>query len=220
LGAMTTRDRAHLLAIPPEAVSDDMTTFVRVGGGLFMRGGGSTDYFCGRCGRLLLFAMDPHSVTDVWFKCPKCGWLNGMDISLGWAKYVIKELEEHKLSLQRIEQLLDDIKGFEGPVEDYVGRNSDIGPALGWLGRISIGTIVAILSLLYVVYAQQQNLDVAKEGLEVAKQQLTVAQKQVVPAPMSSEEIVQIARELHRLQSEVRIKPPKSSKRPGHGRKR
>jgi hypothetical protein len=210
---MAGKNRARLLAIPPEAASDEMTTLVRVGTGLFLRGEGSTDYFCGRCGRLLLFGAEPHSVLDVWFKCPKCLWLNGMDISLGWAKYVINELEKGKLSLERIEQLLDNLQSFDGPVEDFVKRNDDVGPALGWLGKIGIGTIVAILTLLYMVYAQQQNLDAAKEGLDIAKQQLTLDQKRLVPASLSPQQILEIARELHRLQGEVQLKPPPPSSR-------
>jgi hypothetical protein len=59
-----------------------------------------------------------------------------------------------------------------------------------------------------MVYAQQQNLDAAKEGLDIAKQQLTLDQKRLVPASLSPQQILEIARELHRLQGEVRLKPP------------
>ena len=204
-----------MLAIPADAASDNMTKFVRSGGkGIFMSGAGGTDYVCGRCGRLLLLAVDPHSISDIWFQCPKCSWFNGMDISLGWAEYVIKKLEERKLSLERIEQLLDEIQNLDGPVEEFFERNKDVGPVLKWLGKINLATVAAILTLLYMIYAQQQNVDAAKQGLSVARQQLTVAEKQQAPRALSPADIQRIATELHRLQGEIQIKrPPKPPSR-------
>lgn len=211
---MSAQGRERLLAIPPEAASEEMTRFVRIGTGLFMTGGGATDYFCGHCGRLLLLRVAPHSVLDVWFTCPKCQWLNGMDISLGWAKYVVEQLEQRKLTLERIEQLIDDLRSFDGTVDGFVERNSDVGPVLGWLSKLSPATIIAILTLLYMVYAQQQNLEAAKEGLSVVRQQLTVAQKGAVPDSLSPQQILEIAEALHRLQGEIQTKrpPPPPSK--------
>jgi hypothetical protein len=216
-----TRERARLLAIPPEAASDEMSTLVRVGGGIFMQGGGGTDYLCGHCGRLLLLSVDPHSVRDVWFICPKCGWFNGMDVSLGWAQYVIEKLEERKLPLQRIEELLDEIEGLDdGSIEEFFERNDDAGAALRWLGKLSLGALVSILTLLYTIYAQHQNMDVAKQGLDVAKKELSIAEKQSTPHALSPQDIERIARALHRLQGEIQIKqPPRPQKRAGRVRK-
>jgi hypothetical protein len=83
-----------------------------------------------------------------------------------------------------------------------------------WLSKLSLATIIAILTLLYMVYAQQQNLEAAKEGLDVARRQLTVAQKSAVPDSLSPQQILEIAESLHRLQGEIQTKrpPPPPSK--------
>jgi hypothetical protein len=207
------RPAHRLLAIPPESAKAGMAIIAYSGAGVPMRGEGSTDFLCGRCGRLLLFAVDPGQIRNLWFTCGKCGWLNGMDIDLGWAQYVIEELETRRLSLERLERLIEDVKTHRGPVDELVERNSDVGPWLRWVARIGVPALLTLLTLLYTIYSTQQSHQVAEEQLDVAREQLEVSRDQAQPRALTPEDLRRLADELHRLQEEIQIKPPPRSPR-------
>ena len=207
------RNRQRLLAIPPESVNDKMSAIVYTGTGVPMSGDGDTDFFCGRCGRIMVSRGSPHTLQNLWLRCVKCGWFNGMDIDLGWAQFVVNELEQRRLSLERIEQILEDIKTNQGSAEDIVKRNPDLGKPGAWIAKISVATLVAVLTLFYVIWSSERSLDVAREGVDVAKEQLEVAKRQATPRPLSVQEIRQIAEDLHGLQQDIQLGPPKSSGR-------
>jgi hypothetical protein len=155
----------------------------------------------------MFYGLEPNTIQDVWFPCPKCKWLNGMDVGLGWAKYVVDELTRRNLSLERIERLLEDVKAHQGSLEELIERNRDVGPILGWLSRINLATLIAFLALVYTVYSSERGQRIAQDQLDATRQEATQQQQ------LSAEDIERLARELHRLQQEVQIKPPKSSGR-------
>lgn len=168
---MTRRGRRRLLAIPPESKSERMSALVHTGRSIYFEGNDDKqpDWFCGRCGRILAVRIAPGQIRNLWLACPKCSWLNGFDIDLGWAKYVVEELEARRLSLERLEQLLDDLKDESVTTEEFLDRNPDVAGPIAWLARISLPTLVAILTLIYMVYsgersAPRRRADEAGEG--------------------------------------------------------
>ncbi|HET6865665.1 MAG TPA: hypothetical protein VFH80_07070, partial [Solirubrobacteraceae bacterium] len=163
--------------------------------------------------RILAQNVQEHFLLNIWLDCPGCSWLNGMDIDLAWAKYVVSELQERKLSLERVEELLTELREWRGSVDGFIARNPDIsnGPMF-WLAKISLGTLIAILALLYSIYSTHQSDEIARQSLRVEQEQLHAAGRQP-EAVLTPAEIQQLATELHRLQEEVRIKPPPSPPR-------
>lgn len=215
---MANRPRRRLLAIPPESHSEQMAVFVRKGQGLVVEGemDGEPDWFCGRCGRLLAVKVPQGQIRGIWLTCTKCSWLNGFDVDLTWARYVVEQLEERKLTLARLHELLDDLK--EGPgADEFLARNADVaqGP-IGWLAKISVPTLVAILTLLYFIYSGERTHETTREQLKVQKEQLEVQRDAQKSKTLTPEDIREIAQRLHELQEGVRLKPP--PKPPGKAR--
>lgn len=193
-----------------------MSVLVTAHSGVTLRGGGNSAYLCGRCGRILAFGIEANQILNVWVTCPKCEWLNGFDLDLGWAKYVVDQLVERKLSVARLAELLEDARNVSLSPEEFAERNPDAGPAVHWLRRISVSTLVAVLALLSSIYLGQKSLNLAEESLRVDRESRDLAEgqlkKQAAPT-LSEEDVLRIARELHKLQEEVRLKPPPDSPR-------
>ena len=96
-----------------------------------------------------------------------------LDVDLGWAKCIVQELERLKLSAERIEQLLDDLKDESATPDEFLDRNHDVarGP-IGWLARISPATLPAIPTLMYMVYSEERSARLADQQLKGAQEQL------------------------------------------------
>jgi hypothetical protein len=127
-----------------------------------------------------------------------------MDFGLEWATYVVGELEARQLSLERLRELIDDLKEHKGTADDFISANPEIGAAaLSWLANLQ--TLLAILTLLYAIYLGQRTLNVADQQLDVAEHQLDLARRQSAPRALTADEIRRLAAELHRLQQAVQI---------------
>lgn len=185
-----------------------MSALVHTGRSIYFEGNDDKqpDWFCGRCGRILAVRIAPGQIRNLWLACPKCSWLNGFDIDLGWAKYVVEELEARRLSLERLEQLLDDLKDESVTTEEFLDRNPDVAGPIAWLARISLPTLVAILTLIYMVYSGERSARLAEEQTKLAKEQQRVARSD--PEVMTPQDVERIARRLHELQEAVQVKPP------------
>jgi predicted RNA-binding Zn-ribbon protein involved in translation (DUF1610 family) len=194
-----------------------MTRFQLLGrGSVLMVGEGDHDYVCGRCGRLLLYRMQEHQVLGGWFDCPKCGWLNGIDIELGWAIYVVEQLTSLELTAERLREVVETLRATPADqVADVAAR--ELGSAGGWLARISGGLVVAVLALLVQIYYGQASLDVSRESRDLARD--AVDQQRQQPRQITPADVRRVATELHRLQREIEVRPPKSPRRRGGSRK-
>lgn len=202
----STNERINLIAIPPEAKQARMSVLVHTGDGIFFNGPGNIDWHCGRCGRVLAVNQAPHSMENLWLTCQDCGWLNGLDMDLGWAEYVMKALLRRKLSLKRIQEIAKDAQDVGLSDEEFADRTADAGPALLWLRKISVPLLVMVLTLLVGVYYNQRELDVSEKALQVAEQaahstgKRSPTRRQAKPA-----DVQRLVRELHRLQREIRL---------------
>jgi hypothetical protein len=220
------RQRIRLLAIPPESVSDEMSRLVCTINGVYIEGerrADGNDYLCGRCGRLLALKLGDGQVRNLWLTCPGCSWINGVDVDLGWAQYVADELQERKLSIQRIEELVlelkEELKEGQDTAEAFLKRNPDVakGP-VGWMARISLAAVLTILSLLLTIYYGQHQTDLAQEQVDLAREQLKLAQDESPaaehdPPVLTAQDIKRLVKELHALQVEIQQKPPPKSTR-------
>jgi phage FluMu protein Com len=188
-----------------------MSVLVTTGRGLYFTGDGGADWLCGRCGRLLALNIAEGQIQNLWLTCPKCRWLNGFDIDLGWARYVVRELEDRKLSLERIEQLLADLRDESATPEQFLAQNPDVahGP-IGWLARISLTAVITVLTLLYAIYSGERSAQIVREQARVAKEQVELQRKAAGGKgdALSLRDIENIAQRLHDLQQTVQIKPP------------
>jgi hypothetical protein len=123
----------------------------------------------------------------------------------------VEQLEDRKVSLARIEQLLGDLRAESATTEQFLARNSDLadGP-IGWLARISLGTLLAVLALVFTVYSSERSARTAEEQLRVAEEQVELQRDALrgEAQALTPEDVQRIARRLHELQQEVQIKPP------------
>jgi phage FluMu protein Com len=192
-----------------------MTAFTLAHGGLIFAGEGDRDLFCGRCGRLLARGVDPGTVRDLWVVCPKCKWINGLDLGLAWAEHVVKLLTEREFSLERLREIAKDAHNPDISNDEFAARTTDAGPAVSWLRKISVPLLVSILTLLATVYFGIQQLDIAEQTLKASER---ATQRPLAPRQATYDDVVRLARELHRLQGEIRLRPPPRSTRGGkHG---
>jgi hypothetical protein len=183
-----------------------MSRLVQTGKGIYFEGEGpgGADYFCGRCGRILAMNVLEGRIRDLWLTCPGCGWINGFDLDLGWARYVVTELRALKLSQERIEALLEEARQWQGSADEFFKRNPAVaGGVLHWLSRIDWVLVVALLTFFHDLYAT----DIRDP--EPPRVEVTVQQPATPPPRMSDEDVRRLAAEVHRLQEEVvRAKPP------------
>ena len=195
-----------------------MSVMRNVTGGLIFRGEGDTDFFCGRCGRILAVGVEDQQIANIWIQCPKCQWINGTDMSLAWAQYAIEQLHAAKLSRERVAELREELINLKGSVDEFLDRNPDIAPAARWLVKINAAVLLAVLTLLHSVYSDAASRRIAKDALDAARQPRPAQVQDTQPRPLTPDEVHRIAVELHRLQSEVELRRPKSSGR--HKRRR
>lgn len=161
--------------------------------------------------------VDGSQFRDVWLVCPKCEWHNGFDLGLEWAEYVVKQLKDREISLQRIGELVDELRTWQGTTAEFFASNQDVssGP-LAWIGRISLPTLLAVLTFMYLIYSGQRNAAMTREQIHLTQEQIQIAeQAEAKPEPqvLTQEDIRLLATELHRLQQTIQIMPPPSGRR-------
>lgn len=215
--------RHRLIAIPPDAKKPGMSSITlteEAARGVPVRGDGNDNYVCGHCSRLLLHNVDSDntSIFNVWITCPKCNWLNGMDLDLAWAQYVIEQLQMHLAKSTQLRDLLEELQSAEAPPEEVLERYPDLPLAVSWLARISPATLIAILTLLIGIYYGEQGLRVAAQSRDIAAREeareLRESRDDAVRGPdrpqasLSSADIDRIARALHELQRKIEVRPP------------
>jgi hypothetical protein len=198
------RKQRQLLAVPPDSADENMSVLVNTTGGIYFRGEGHENYYCGHCGRILAVSIDNGTIRNLWLVCSKCSWLNGTDLDLGWARYVVDELRKQELSLQKLETLISDLKAFDGTTEDFVQQNSELAGPLAWLAKVfSVPALLAFLTLVWTIYSSHEASKIASEQLHIEEH---VQQDQ--PRELTVSDVQRIAAELHRLQESVQLKAP------------
>jgi hypothetical protein len=200
-----------------------MSQLVKTGSGIYFQGDGQrgADYFCGRCGRILAVNIDPGQIANLWLTCSSCLWLNGFDVDLGWATYVVRELQARRLSIERVQELVAELRDWRDSTEAFLTRNPDVaGGALRWFAQLlTPQALLALLTLLATILIGKATVDATRDQAEAAREQVEIA-KQQGTAALTAEDVRRLAAELHRLQEEVRVKPPPQPPRKRHARRR
>lgn len=194
-----------------------MSRLVQTGSGIYFQGDGrgGADYFCGRCGRILAVNIDQGRIANLWLTCPRCSWLNGFDLDLGWATYVLRELQARRLSVERVQELVAELRDWRDSTEAFsaeafLARNPDVaGGTLSWLAQVlTPQALLALLTLLVMILIGKPTVDASRDQAAAAREQVEIARQQGTAA-LTAEDVRRLAAELHRLQEEVvRVRPP------------
>ena len=196
-----------------------MSVLKLVGNTIHFQGPGEDDYLCGRCSRLLSRGVEQGQIVNLWIECHKCKWLNGFDMDLGWARYVIDELKARELSLERIAALIRDLKDHDGTsATDFLARNPDVAEPVAWIARISPALLLTLLTLIYAILSGERDAHIAESQLKIGEQQVEIARQdaedhQITAGPDGGRRPRRIATELHALQAAAQLKPPPPSPR-------